>query len=107
MPFHQQRKNPIPSGIWNREGPTFDPVCNESPECIAFYSGAHPGGYGTCKCSGWSNNGPLLPNLEVVDRVVVPAGTKPGKYVLQWRWVRGLSSSFFSYCCSRLVGLEP
>ena len=27
------------------------------------------GSAGTCKCSGFSNGGPLLPNLEVVDRV--------------------------------------
>lgn len=28
------RKNPIPSGLWAREGPQFEPVCQESEECI-------------------------------------------------------------------------
>merc|ERR1711981_1038144 len=31
VPEHSTwRKNPIPSGLWQREGPTFDPVCTES-----------------------------------------------------------------------------
>ena len=43
---------------------------------------------GVCRCSGWSSGSgsPLLPNLEVVDSVLIPKDTKPGKYVLQWRW---------------------
>lgn len=41
---------------------------------------------GVCKCSGHSNGGPLLPNLEVVDLLQVPRDLAPGKYVLQWRW---------------------
>ena len=28
------RKNPIPSGLWQREGPTFEP--GDSPTCIAL-----------------------------------------------------------------------
>ena len=39
-----------------------------------------------CRCSGHSNGGPLLPNLEMVDRVRIPATLRPGPYVLQWRW---------------------
>ena len=38
---------------------------------------------GVCKCSGFSNGGPLLPNLEVVDKVHIPATLAPGRYVLQ------------------------
>ena len=84
------RKNPIPSGLWQREGPTFAPVCEESAECIHAYSVAFgaalhdPSIAGRCKCSGYSNGGPLLPNLEIVDRVRVPE-VAPGRYVLQWR----------------------
>jgi hypothetical protein len=92
------RKNPIPNGIWARCGPEFSPVCNESQECVDFFSTGKGHGYGTCKCSGWSNNGPLLPNLEVVDRVVIPAGTKPGKYVLQWRWDCEESDQIWASC---------
>ena len=84
------RKNPIPSGLWAREGPQFAPVCDESDECKAMMSqGNWASGFGsagTCKCSGFSNGGPLLPNLEVVDRVRIPAGLAPGRWVLQWRW---------------------
>ena len=43
---------------------------------------------GNAWASGFSSGtgGPLLPNLEVVDRLLIPLGTQPGKYVLQWRW---------------------
>ena len=66
--------------LWQREGPTFEPVCEESAACIAGYSrwpALAP--MGSCKCSGYSNGGPLLPNLEVIDMVKIPVGTKPGK----------------------------
>jgi hypothetical protein len=37
------RKVPIPSGIWTREGPQFEPVCQESEACIdATRQGALP-----------------------------------------------------------------
>ena len=32
------RKNPIPSGLWEREGPAFAPVCEESAACVAGFS---------------------------------------------------------------------
>jgi hypothetical protein len=32
------RKNPIPPGFWARDGPTFEPVCRESQECIDSYT---------------------------------------------------------------------
>eukprot|EP00656_Telonema_subtile_P001283 TRINITY_DN10590_c0_g4_i1.p1 TRINITY_DN10590_c0_g4~~TRINITY_DN10590_c0_g4_i1.p1 ORF type:complete len:434 (+),score=70.86 TRINITY_DN10590_c0_g4_i1:45-1346(+) len=93
------RKNPIPSGLWQREGPTFDPVCQESQECIQGYSSfPHLAPQGTCKCSGFSNGGPLLPNLEVVDSVQLPAGLAPGKYVLQWRWDCEESDQIWASC---------
>ena len=79
-------KNPVPSGIWNREGPGFDPLCVESAACKAYYSGLGDAKQGMCRCSGWSNGGPLLPNLEIVDNLQIPAGLAPGRYVLQWRW---------------------
>jgi len=79
------RKFPIPTVLWEREGPSFEPVCEELESCKRYATG-YGGGPGSCLCSGHSNGGPLLPNLEVVDNVRVPAGLKPGKYVLQWRW---------------------
>jgi hypothetical protein len=79
------RKHPIPTVLWEREGPSFEPVCEESDACKAAASAQH-GPQGVCKCSGHSNGGPLLPNLEIVDELSVPAGLAPGAYVLQWRW---------------------
>lgn len=79
------RKLPIPTILWEREGPSFEPLCEESQECKeAATRGA--GKAGVCRCSGHSNGGPLLPNLEIVDLVKIPSDLKPGKYVLQWRW---------------------
>merc|ERR1712046_254927 len=81
------RKTPIPTVLWEREGPSFEPVCEESEACreAATY-GAWGSIQGVCRCSGHSNGGPLLPNLEMVDNVKIPGNLKPGKYVLQWRW---------------------
>ena len=93
------RKNPIPSGLWAREGPQFEPVCVEDDACIAHYSaGAFDSKQGLCKCSGFSNGGPLLPNLEVVDSVRVPPSLAPGRYVLQWRWDCEESDQVWASC---------
>ena len=93
----QWRKNPIPSGLWAREGPQFEPVCEESQECFDHYT-TGKGGFGVCKCSGYSNMGPLLPNVEIVDQVKVPATLKPGRYVLQWRWDCEESDQIWASC---------
>jgi len=98
-PGSMWRKNPIPSGLWQREGATFTPVCQESEECIKGYSTwPRLAPMGTCKCSGYSNGGPLLPSLEVVDNVKIPAGLEPGKYVLQWRWDCEESDQIWASC---------
>ena len=119
------RKNPIPTVLWEREGPSFEPLCTESEvrrggrmagwrddrsiSVRACWGSTHPipspnpnqacrgyqvhggGGPGehVCRCSGHSNGGPLLPNLEMVDRLRIPATLRPGPYVLQWRCGRG------------------
>ena len=100
------RKNPIPSGLWQREGPSYEPVCQESEACIKglsnfkAYGGYATGPRSTCRCSGWSSGAgsPLLPNLEVVDSVRIPKGTKPGEYVLQWRWDCEESDQIWASC---------
>lgn len=79
------RKTPIPTVLWEREGPSFEPVCEESDACKAAATLGH-GTQGVCRCSGNSNGGVLLPNLEMVDNVRIPVGLKPGRYVLQFRW---------------------
>ena len=74
-----------PSVLWERMGPSFEPLCEESEECKrAATLGAGP--QGVCKCSGHSNGGPLLPNVEMVDEVAIPRDLAPGRYVLQFRW---------------------
>ena len=80
------RKFPIPTALWEREGPSFEPVCEESEACKQALSWSvwHPG---VCKCSGHSNGGPLLPNLEMVDLVQIPATLAPGGWV--WSWACG------------------
>ena len=80
------RKSPIPGVLWERMGPSFEPVCEESDECKRGATQHGGGAYGICKCSGHSNAGPLLPNLEIVDTLTIPKGLKPGNYVLQFRW---------------------
>lgn len=80
------RKNPIPSGIWNREGSTFEPACEESDACRRAIATGEGGFEGVCRCSHYSNGGFLLPNLEVVDNLKIPLDLTPGRYVLQWRW---------------------
>ena len=91
------RKNPVPATLWSREGANFEPVCEESAACQAALS-AGSGAAGVCKCSGWSNGGPLLPNLEIVDRLRVPASLAPGDYVLQWRWDCEESDQIWASC---------
>jgi hypothetical protein len=93
------RKNPIPSGLWEREGAQFDPVCKESEACLRSYTtGPWHAKAGLCKCSGFSNGGPLLPNLEIMDLVRVPENLAPGKYVLQWRWDCEESDQVWASC---------
>jgi len=95
------RKNPIPTILWYREGPSFEPVCEESDACRkAATTGAWTDGdvNALCKCSGHSNDGPLLPNIEVVDNVKIPSHLKPGRYVLQWRWDCEESDQIWAGC---------
>ena len=79
----QWRKVPFPRApyAWAWYGASFEPVCEESAACIAATKSVLPG---LCKCSGDKVGGMSL--TEVVDRVHIPAGLKPGNYVLGWRW---------------------
>jgi len=111
------RKNPIPSGIWQREGATFDPVCTESEACkravatggIDQHMGASADAslQGVCRCSHFSNGGYLLPNLEVVDNVRIPKDLKAGHYVLQWRWDCEETDQIWTSCSDVMVEAPP
>jgi len=89
------RKCPIPRGPWDWifSGAAFEPVCQEDEACLklAATPGKAPPCLGpdkaagcACRCSGDSVGD--LPQLEIVDKVMIPAGLKPGAYVLGWRW---------------------
>ena len=36
--------------------------------------------------AGMTDGSNSVPDLEIVDRVMIPAGTPPGEYVMGWRW---------------------
>jgi len=74
-------RSPIPRGPdqWEQEGPAFEPHCQESADCLNLKSES-------CRCSGSVNSRLMVPNLDIVDVVKIPANLKPGQYVLQWRW---------------------
>lgn len=87
------RKFPIPRTVseWYMYGASFDPVCDESDAC----KGSHykPPPPGVCKCSGdWNDQ------VEIVDRVAIPEGLAPGKYVLGWRWDCEESTQVWTSC---------
>lgn len=44
------------------------------------------GANATKMCSGMGDGSSAVPNLEIVDRVLIPKDTPAGEYVLGWRW---------------------
>ena len=72
------RKFPLPTIRWWFEGPSFEPVCRESEAC-KDWGRVGRGVIGACKCSGHyraivegvATGGPLLPTIEIVDRLKV------------------------------------
>eukprot|EP01046_Picozoa_sp_COSAG06_P048141 COSAG06_NODE_7137_length_2616_cov_3.028605_3_plen_228_part_00 len=76
-------RNPIPRfpEQWQDLGPAFEPACKESQECLdhAWNCKGNCGFDGTgCLCSGAPKN------VEIVDKLKIPADLKPGHYVLGW-----------------------
>eukprot|EP00041_Stephanoeca_diplocostata_P039847 m.1638000 g.1638000 ORF g.1638000 m.1638000 type:complete len:400 (-) comp26550_c0_seq1:266-1465(-) len=90
-------KNPIPRGPWGwqRSGPSFEPVCDESDECKTMHYNTPPHGESPCRCSG---DGALPFNLEIVDTVRIPHDLPPGPYVLGWRWDCEESDQVWASC---------
>ena len=66
-------RNPIPRNDIGGSGVGF------APPCLAY-------GLDASQCQGEGDGGTALVNFEIVDRIVIPAGTPPGAYVLGWRW---------------------
>ena len=54
-------------------------------------------------CTGMTDGQNAVPNLEIVDRVLIPKGTPPGDYVLGWRWDCGATSVLNSSLLSARV----
>ena len=76
-------RNPIPRfpEQWQDLGPAFEPACKESQECLdhAWNCKGSCGFDGAgCLCSGAPKN------VEIVDKLKIPADLKPGHYVLGW-----------------------
>lgn len=87
------RKLPIPRTVsnWFMYGASFEPVCEESDECKNSHYKAPKDG--VCKCSGEWND-----EVEIVDKIHIPASLKPGKYVLGWRWDCEESTQVWGSC---------
>ena len=70
-PYQSWRRGLLHDGL-SLQGPQFEPVCQESEACIdatrkGLQGHAFSPQQGVCRCSGYSNGGPLLPNVEVRD----------------------------------------
>ena len=82
-------KNPLPRNDVGNTGPGFAPKCDEVEGCDVYSKDKQD-----CRCSGmW---GPY--NVEVVDRVRIPASLPPGDYVLGWRWDCEESNQIWASC---------
>ena len=55
--------------------------------------------------AGMTDGSNSVPDLEIVDRVMIPAGTPPGEYVLGWRWDCEMSSQVSSDNALRSLSL--
>ena len=99
-------RNPIPRNDVANTGQGYDIVegCEEmwGNESVAM-------------CSGMGDGSIAVPNLEIVDKVMIPEGTPPGEYVLGWRWDCEGSQHpallrrfiFPSSCCAMLANATP
>jgi hypothetical protein len=50
------------------------------------------------QCTGMTDGSNASPALEIVDRVMIPKGLKPGAYVLGWRWDCEESNQIWQSC---------
>ena len=76
--------NPIPRNDWTGQHGVqsgFEPHCDDLK-----------------KCQGMTDGSSAVPDLEIVDRVLIPADTPPGKYVLGWRWDCEESNQIWQSC---------
>jgi hypothetical protein len=68
-----------------------------APPCLAF-------GLPAEMCEGMEDGrGGSEPRLEILDRLLIPAGTPPGDYVLGWRWDCGATYVLYSSLLSAHV----
>merc|ERR1711924_495205 len=49
-------------------------------------------------CTGMTDGQNAVPDLEIVDRVLIPKGLTPGPYVLGWRWDCEESNQIWQSC---------
>lgn len=93
------RKTPLPRGPYGwmgrAGGGSFEPKCDEPPECRNAHEQPPPPML-TCRCSGDYFGD--IPNLEVVDKLLIPDHITPGKWVLGWRFDCEEAKQVFSSC---------
>jgi hypothetical protein len=96
-------KSPIPRGAdqWEQEGPAYEPVCKESDDCTQLKKRE------SCRCSGSVNSRLLVPNLEIIDTLRIPADLTPGPYVMQWRWDCEETDQVWASCSDVTVTAPP
>jgi hypothetical protein len=64
-------------------GKGFPPVCPDT---------------GEYRCQGMTDGSSAQPDFEIVDRLEIPQGLAPGKYVLGWRWDCEESNQIWQSC---------
>eukprot|EP00041_Stephanoeca_diplocostata_P012272 m.205828 g.205828 ORF g.205828 m.205828 type:complete len:77 (+) comp18884_c0_seq1:1248-1478(+) len=53
---------------------------------------------GRLSCQGMEDGSTAVPDLEIVDNVLIPEGLEPGEYVLGWRWDCEESNQIWQSC---------
>lgn len=69
--------------------PRFDHGAAQEPRCVET---------ATERCTGMTDGSTAQPDFEIVDRIKIPSGLKPGEYVLGWRWDCEESNQIWASC---------
>lgn len=64
-----------------------------APGCAELW-----GNQSAAMCSGMGDGDSSVDDLEIVDRVLIPKGTPPGEYVLNWRYDCEESNQVWQSC---------
>eukprot|EP00040_Diaphanoeca_grandis_P016385 m.84522 g.84522 ORF g.84522 m.84522 type:complete len:365 (-) comp25761_c0_seq1:150-1244(-) len=76
-------RNPVPRNDVGQTGQGFAPPCDEKDGIV---------------CHGMTDGSTAVPNLEIVDNVMIPADLPAGEYVVGWRWDCEESNQIWQSC---------